>query len=152
MKNKKHFLGAAIIAVVSLIVLTPIFSKPSGSGEVIRPTGGRSGDGSGGGPGGESLVDDPNEVYGYTEAPDHVGEKAKVRGKVLKVFTSKSGVTFFDFCKKSSDCPFSAVIFASDLDKFGDPSKYEREVTISGIIRSYQNKAEIIVNDPDQIE
>ncbi len=152
MKNKKYFLGAAIVVVISLIVLTPIFSKPSGSGEVIRPTGSRSGDRSGSKSEKGSLGDGSNEVYEYTEAPDHIGERAGVRGKVLKVFTSKGGVTFFHFCKKSSDCPFSAVIFASDLEKFGDLSKYEREVTVSGIIRSYQNKAEIIINDPDQIE
>ncbi|GEM_PF-1889919 len=111
----------------------------------------------------DSSGDDPNSPadnnraatipkYDYTEAPKHIGEKVTIKGTVLKVFTSKSGVTFFDYCKKSSKCPFSAVIFASDLPKFKDVSRYARQLSITGIIRSYQNRAEMIVNDPEQIE
>jgi hypothetical protein len=90
--------------------------------------------------------------YDFTEARDHIGEKAKVRGKVSRVFTAKSGVTFLDFCPEFSGCPFSAVIFAGDTTKFGDLMSYERDVIVSGIIKSYQGSAEIILNDPSQIE
>jgi hypothetical protein len=90
--------------------------------------------------------------YDYKEAGQHVGEEVKVLGKVLKIYTAKSGVTFFDFCTKYKDCPFSAVIFASDLAKFGDLKQYQREVKISGTIKSYNGKAEIILNDKEQIE
>jgi hypothetical protein len=97
---------------------------------------------------------DSNEIpeYDFTEAMDHVGEKAKVSGEVLRVFTAKSGVTFLDFCEDFSDCPFSAVIFASDAKKFSDVSKYQREVVITGVIKSYNGKAEIILKNPEQIE
>ena len=90
--------------------------------------------------------------YDYKDAPDHIGEHAIVKGTVLKVFTAKSGVTFFDFCTKFSDCPFSAVIFASDLAKFGDVKRYERAVKISGLIKSYNGKAEVVLDDPGQVE
>ncbi len=90
--------------------------------------------------------------YDYTEAPEHIGETARVHGTVLKAFTSKSGVTFLDFCTGFQACPFSAVIFAGDKDKFKDMASYERAVTITGLIKSYQGKAEIVVNDPSQIE
>ena len=90
--------------------------------------------------------------YDYTEAPDHIGEKATVTGIVNKIFTSKSGTVFFDYCDNFQTCPFSAVIFASDLSKFKDLEQYQREVKITGLIKSYQGKAEIILNGPEQIE
>ncbi|MFA6295407.1 MAG: phospholipase D-like domain-containing protein [Candidatus Paceibacterota bacterium] len=90
--------------------------------------------------------------YSYTEALDHIGERAVVNGTVLKVFTAKSGVTFLDFCEDFKDCPFSAVIFASDLKKFPEASEYKRNVAITGTIKSYQGKAEIILNNPEQIK
>jgi hypothetical protein len=90
--------------------------------------------------------------YDYKDAPDHIGERAIIKGTVLKVFTAKSGVTFFDFCAKFDDCPFSAVIFASDLEKFGDVKKNERTVRISGLIKSYNGKAEVVLDDPGQVE
>lgn len=89
--------------------------------------------------------------YDFTEAPNHIGEKAIIRGKVAKIVTSKSSVTFWDFCENFKNCPFSAVIFASDLDKFKEMNQYIRDVSISGIIKSYQGKAEIVLNSPDQI-
>ena len=70
----------------------------------------------------------------------------------MKTFTAKSGVTFFDFCQGFDACPFSAVIFASDLKAFGDLAGYQRTVKLTGVIRSYQGKAEMVLNSPDQIE
>ncbi len=90
--------------------------------------------------------------YDYTEAVDHIGEKATVTGTVQKVFTSKSGTVFFDFCDNFQTCTFSAVIFASDVLKFKDLTQYQRAVKLTGLIKSYQGKAEIILNGPEQIE
>ena len=90
--------------------------------------------------------------YEYTEASGHIGEKAKVRGTVLRVFTAKSGVTFFDFCEPYDDCPFSAVVFASDQPKFGDLSRYDgRSVILTGVIKSYNGQAEMVLSSPDQV-
>jgi DNA/RNA endonuclease YhcR with UshA esterase domain len=98
----------------------------------------------------------PKEVgdgdYDYTEAVDHIGEKATVTGTVQKVFTSKSGTVFFDFCDNFQTCTFSAVIFAGDIPKFKALEQYQKEVKLTGVIKSYQGKAEIILSGPDQIE
>lgn len=116
------------------------------SEEVIRPDGNRKIENQ------VKGVTDNSGVYDYAEAIDHVGETATVIGKVERVFTSKSGVTFLDFCEDWSECPFVAVIFASDRKKFGDVSQYERKVRITGTIKLYEGKAEIILKNPEQIE
>jgi len=88
----------------------------------------------------------------YTEAPAHVGDYASVRGTLVEAYTSASGTVFLDFCKSYKTCPFSGVIFADDVKKFGDLSKYNGTViTLTGKISSYQGKAEIVLSDPNQI-
>lgn len=91
-------------------------------------------------------------TYDYTEAGQHVGETAAVRGRVVEVYTSKSGTTFFDYCRDYDNCPFSVVVFADDRSKFEDLSQYEgRTITVSGRIASYRGRAEITLHDPGQI-
>lgn len=88
----------------------------------------------------------------YTEAPNHIGETANVRGTLVKAYTAKSGVTFIDFCTDYKGCPFSAVIFADDLKKFPSLQSYVgQQVTLTGKLSSYQGKAEIVLNNPSQI-
>lgn len=151
--NYKHYLlahkklvtsGLLIVALILIGIVWYISSAKSSDLIALDTGSGKSND--------SSNQSGEIQTYDYKKALDHIGEKAKVKGTVLKVFTSKSGVTFFDFCAKSSSCPFSAVIFASDLKKFGDVTKYEKPVTITGIIKSYKGSAEIVLNDPGQIE
>jgi hypothetical protein len=88
----------------------------------------------------------------YTQASGHVGDYASVRGTLVDAYTSKSGTVFLDFCRSYKGCPFSGVIFADDVKKFGDLSTYEGNVvTLTGKISSYEGKAEIILSDPKQI-
>ncbi len=88
----------------------------------------------------------------FTQAGDHTGETACVTGRVLRVFTSRSGNTFLDFCADYRHCPFTSVIFASDHDKFGNlESLAGRTVELRGAIVPYQGHAEIVVHDPEQI-
>jgi hypothetical protein len=88
----------------------------------------------------------------YTDAPNHIGDLASVRGTLIDAYTSASGTVFLDFCKSYKTCPFSGVIFADDVKKFGDLSRYAGTVvTLTGKISSYQNKAEIVISDPSQI-
>ena len=88
----------------------------------------------------------------YAEALKHIGEYASVHGTLVEAYTSKSGTVFLDFCKSYKTCPFSGVIFADDVKKFGDLSRYAGQtVTLTGKISSYQGKAEIILSDPGQI-
>ncbi len=88
----------------------------------------------------------------YTEALKHVGKYASVRGKLIEAYTSKSGTVFLDFCENYKTCSFSGVIFADDVKKFDDLSRYNgTTVTLTGKIVSYQGKAEIILSSPTQI-
>lgn len=91
--------------------------------------------------------------YDYTDAPLHVGEYAAVRGILVDAYTSKTGTVFLDFCASYKTCAFSGVIFADDVKKFGDLSRYNgQSVTLTGKITSYQGKAEIVLSDPSQLK
>jgi len=82
----------------------------------------------------------------------HTGEQACISGRVLKVFTARSGNTFLDFCADFHNCPFTSIVFASDRSKFGDLGALGgRLIEIRGKIVPYHGQPEIIVNDPSQI-
>ena len=88
----------------------------------------------------------------YTDAEENIGNTASVKGILIDAYTSKSGTVFLDFCQSYKSCPFSGVIFADDVSKFGDLSKYAgKSVTLTGLISSYQGQAEMIHSDPSQI-
>lgn len=88
----------------------------------------------------------------FQDAAAHIGETACISARVLRVFTSKSGNTFLDFCADYRNCPFTSVIFESDHSKFGNLSTLTgRQVEIRGTIVQYQGHAEIVIHDPDQI-
>ena len=81
-----------------------------------------------------------------------VGKSGCVTGQVVRVFTSRAGNTFLDFCPDFRTCPFTSVIFASDKNKFGDLDSLEgKPVQIWGDITVYEGRAEIIIHDPQQI-
>lgn len=91
-------------------------------------------------------------IIDYTEAINHVGEYASVRGKLVDAYTSKTGTVFLDFCASYKTCPFSGVIFADDAKAFGDLSRYAGTVvTLTGKIVSYEGKAEIVLSDLSQL-
>jgi hypothetical protein len=88
----------------------------------------------------------------FRQASLHTGENGCVTGRVLRVFTSRSGNTFLDFCQNYRQCPFSTVIFGSDRPRFGNLSALEgREIEIVGQIVTYGGHAEIVLHDPKQI-
>jgi len=94
----------------------------------------------------------PAGEFDMSEASEHVGQTARVRGTLVNAHRSNSGTIFLDFCRQYRNCPFSAVIFADDAAKFGDFSKFVgKEITVSGKISSYQSRTEIIVRTPEQI-
>ncbi|MCX6790138.1 MAG: phospholipase D-like domain-containing protein [Candidatus Kaiserbacteria bacterium] len=88
----------------------------------------------------------------YTEASQHIGEIASVRGTLVDSYTSATGTLFLDFCKNYKTCPFSAVIFSNDVKKFGDLTRYNGTmITLTGKISSYQGKAEIVLSETSQL-
>lgn len=105
------------------------------------------------GTGGEDAVDTaPTGTYPYTAASEHIGEYARITGKLIDAYTSSSGTVFLDFCQDYKNCPFSAVVFADDAKAFGNLSKYAgTSVTLTGEITAYQGQAEMVLSDPSQI-
>ena len=95
----------------------------------------------------------PEGCIGIEDAQNFVGKNACVSGVLEKVFVSKSGTIFLDFCKDYKTCPFTAVIFKSASSKFPDIKSLEgKSVSITGLVKTYQGKPEIILNDPSQLK
>ena len=81
-----------------------------------------------------------------------LGKSGCVTGRVLRIYTSRAGNTFLDFCPNYRTCPFTSVIFDSDRSKFGDLGTLSgRLVEIRGAVVAYEGRAEIIIHDPQQI-
>ncbi|HNY97985.1 MAG TPA: hypothetical protein PKM84_02635 [Candidatus Pacearchaeota archaeon] len=94
-----------------------------------------------------------NGCVSIEDAGNYVGRETCISGKILKVYTSKSGTTFLDFCENYQTCPFTAVIFKSDYEKFSNLQELEGEtVVIKGLVKTYKGKPEIIINGSSQIE
>ncbi len=86
------------------------------------------------------------------EAPRHVGEVKCVTGKVLRVKIGNQGVHFVDFCEDHPTCPFTVVVFPSDLKDVGDVRQLEgRTIEVHGAVKLYDGKAEIILKRISQL-
>jgi DNA/RNA endonuclease YhcR with UshA esterase domain len=86
------------------------------------------------------------------EASQHVGETKCITGKVLHVKAGAKGVHFIGFCEEQAACPFSVVVFASDLKDVGDVRRLEgRVIEIHGPVKLYDGRAEIILNRVSQL-
>lgn len=91
-------------------------------------------------------------IIDYTDAPAHVGETASIRGKLIDTYTSKTGTVFLNFCADYRTCPFTGVIFSSDAKKFASLEDYVGStIMLTGKIKSYEGKAEIILENPNQL-
>jgi len=82
----------------------------------------------------------------------HVGQSVTVEGAVSSVHKAPSGVTFIDVGGRYPDNAFTAVIFADDAGKFPNVSALNgKTVDISGPVRLYKGKPEIILKSADQV-
>jgi hypothetical protein len=83
----------------------------------------------------------------------HVGQSVTVEGAVSDVFTARSGVTLLDIGGRYPDNPFTAVILATDAGKFPDLKTLDgKTVDITGPVKLYKGKPEIVVSDAAQIK
>lgn len=92
-----------------------------------------------------------------TIAPDaassHLGETATVKGAVADVHVTRSGVTFIDIGGRYPHNAFTAVIFSEDAGKFPDVNALSgRLVEITGLVRLYKGKPEIILRSASQLK
>lgn len=84
------------------------------------------------------------------EAAQHIGETVTVEG-VANVHVANSA-SFLDLGGAYPNEVFQAVIFPSRAKAFGDLNGYNGEtVDVTGRIRAYNGKPEIILNDPIQL-
>ena len=92
-------------------------------------------------------------VISWQDADKHYGEYATVEGKI--VATHNSGKACFLNFHPNYRRYFTAVIFASEFSRFPvEPENfyYGKKVRVSGYIKEYKGKPEIILDDPSQIE
>lgn len=82
------------------------------------------------------------------EASKHLGETATVQG-IAHVHV-KGSTTFIDMGHDYPSQDFAAVIFHNAA--FGDVQRYDgKPVAVTGQIRDYNGKPEIILDSPDQL-
>src|SRR5881396_1696936 len=92
------------------------------------------------------------DCIAITEAKKHVGETRCVSGKVLRVKEGNRGVTFLDFCEDYRVCPFTVVVFPSDLKHVGDVRQLQgKMVEIHGPVKEYDGRAEIVLQEARQL-
>lgn len=93
------------------------------------------------------------EVIAPADAPKHYGQTVIVEGVVSNVHTTGKGMTFIDMGGRYPDNLFTAVIFPDDADKFPDVDDLEgKTVAITGLMKPYKGKPEIILKSADQIK
>lgn len=88
------------------------------------------------------------------DAAAHVGQVVTVEGPVAEVHHATSGrATFVDMGGRYPNNCFAAVIFSDDESKFPNVDALAGKVVdVTGAIRLYRAKPEIILNDPAQIK
>jgi hypothetical protein len=86
------------------------------------------------------------------EAGQHIGETKCVTGKVLRIKLGTKGVHYLDFCEDQFACPFTVVVFPSDLKDVGDVRRLAgRTIEVHGAVKLYDSRAEIILRRISQI-
>ena len=101
----------------------------------------------------ERLVAQQPRVVSDSQAAQYVGQTVTVEGIVAQVGHSRrSNTTFLDFGARYPNSTFVAVIFASAADRFPNPDQWEgRRVRVTGRVRMYQARPEIILDTPSQL-
>ena len=88
----------------------------------------------------------------HAQALEKVGKVACVTGKVVEVHTTKTGVTYLNFCRDFRDCHFSIVVLAADARHLRDVRVLQgREIRITGKVTSYRGRAEMLWRKPEQL-
>jgi DNA/RNA endonuclease YhcR with UshA esterase domain len=88
------------------------------------------------------------------EARNHVGEYVTVTGVVSGVgHSSRSNTTFINFGGRFPNHQFTAVIFRSAAASFEDVDGLDgKTVSVTGKVKMYRGKPEIVLNNPSQIK
>ncbi len=90
-------------------------------------------------------------ILSWDQVAGYVGQTVTVEGDVIDTYDSGK-VTFLNF---DDERTFAVVIFASAYPTFPQPPEdlyWRKRVRVTGQIKPYQDKLEIIVESPDAIE
>lgn len=87
-----------------------------------------------------------------TDAASHVGQTVTVEGIVSNVYDSRGGTVFVDMGGNYPNSTFTGVIFSSDVGTFPAHDGWTgHTVDITGAIKLYKGKPEIILKSPNQV-
>lgn len=93
------------------------------------------------------------EIISWKDAQNYYGQIATVEGEVVNTYNSGKAC-FLNFHKNWRQY-FTVVIFSSDFHNFPSaPEVYykNKKVEVTGLIKEYKGKPEIIVKSPSQIK
>ena len=89
----------------------------------------------------------------YTEAENKIGSSVCVTGKVVKVAQTSSATFFLNFCDEYRNCPFTVVVFPSNLKDVGDVRTLEgKTIEVFGKVTRWHGHAEIVLRDARQLK
>ena len=87
------------------------------------------------------------------DAAHYVGDSMTVEGVVSQVSTGSGGTTFINFGGRYPNHVFYAVIFRKNSARFEEVHALDgKTIAISGIVKLYKGKPQIILYSPEQIE
>jgi hypothetical protein len=98
------------------------------------------------------------ETITAQDAAKYIGQQKTVCGTVASAHYAakvKGQPTFVNLDKPYPNQIFTALIWGSDRSKFEKPPEtlYSgKEICVTGMIQSYQGRAEIVVKEPAQIK
>jgi len=98
-------------------------------------------------------IADANTIIRWDEAHKYYGQTVTVKGKIVGTYNSGKAC-FLNFHPDYRKY-FTAVIFKSAFSRFPTNPEdfyYGKEVQVTGKIKQYKGKPEIILNDPAQIK
>lgn len=100
----------------------------------------------------QNRLDDVS-VISWQDVEDRIGMVARVRGQIVS--TKNTGKAAYLNFHADWKTHLSVVIFSADFPRFGgDPATLfkDKEVIVTGRVKQYQGRPEIIVSSPEQIE
>lgn len=112
-------------------------------------------------PGGATASHDDVATFSATRgavitaaaASSYAGQTVTVRGVVSDVHATRAGMTFIDMGGRYPDNVFTAVIFAESEAEFPEAASLDgRTVEITGRVRLYRGKPEIVLRSADQLK
>jgi DNA/RNA endonuclease YhcR with UshA esterase domain len=94
----------------------------------------------------------PGGCVSFAEASRYVGTSQCIRGTVAHVETGRNGAKILNFCQESKVCPFTVVVFPSDVKKMGDMRQLEgQQLEIKGTVQDYEGRAQIVLRRASQL-